>query len=76
MSDLSLFEESLLKDPKQGGYLLVRICVREGGDEEGAGLLRDSTPFQMAASVSILLYLCWLFLFSVLDTTTAADEHF
>ena len=36
MSDLSLFEESLLKDPKQGGYLLVRICVQEGGDEEGA----------------------------------------
>ena len=37
MSDLSLFEEPHLKDPRQGGYILVRICLREGGDEEGAG---------------------------------------
>ena len=38
--------------------------------------MRDSTPFQMATSVSILLYLCLSFPFSVLDTATAVDEHF
>ena len=44
MSGLSLFEEPLLKDPRQGGYLLVRICVQEGGDKEGAGLLEGFNP--------------------------------
>ena len=44
MSDLSLFEEPLLKDPRQGGYLLVSICVQEGGAEEGAGPLEGFNP--------------------------------
>ena len=44
MSDLSLFEEQLLKDPRQRGYLLVRICVREGGDEEGTGPPKGFNP--------------------------------
>ena len=76
MSDLSLFEEPLLKDlDKKVISSLGSVYGKEVMKKE-YDLPRDSTPFQMAASISILLYLCWSFLFSILDTATAADKHF
>ena len=39
-------------------------------------LLRDSTPFQMAALVSNLPYLCLSFLLFELDIVIVVDEHF
>ena len=76
MSDLPLFEESLLNDPNEELISSLRSMYGKEVAKKVQDLLRDSTPFQMETLVSILLYFCWSFLFFVLDTTTAADEHF
>ena len=57
MSDLSLFEELLLKDPNED-VITSLGSVYEKEVTKVQDFLRDSTPFQMAASVSILLYRC------------------
>ena len=76
MLDLSLFEEPLQKDPDKEVISSLGFVYKKEVTKKVHDLLRDSTPFQMAASVSILLYLCWSFLFSILNTVTVVDEHF
>ena len=76
MSDLSLFEESLLKNSDKDVISSLGSVYRNEVMKKVKDILKDSTPFQMTVEVSILLYLYWSFLFSILDTTTAVDEHF
>ena len=76
MSDLLLFKEPLLKDSDSEVISSLGSMYGKEVTKKVQDLLRDSTPFQMAVAVSILLYLCWSFSFFVLDTATATDEHF
>ena len=58
ISDLSLFEEPLLKDLNEEVISSLGSVYGKEVTKKVEDLLRDSTPFQMVASVSILLYLC------------------
>ena len=77
MADLTLFKEPLLKDPKEE---VISGLVSVYGKEvmkKVQDLLRDCTPFQMAA----LEILCLYFLFSIMSlflllTTTVSNKHF
>ena len=70
MADLTMFEELLLKDPEEeviSGLVSVygKVVTKKVQD-----LLRDSTPFQMAATVILCLYFMFSFmsfLFFVVD---------
>ena len=60
MSDLSLFEQPLLKDPNEEVFTsLCEVCGKEAikGVQE---LLKDATPFKMTASLSTFPIRCLL----------------
>ena len=60
MVDLSLFEESLLKDPKEEVVSALGSEYKEAVVKNVLDLLKGSTPFQMATSV--LPFPCLLFI--------------
>ena len=68
MSNFFLFEEPLLKDLDKEVIPSLGFVFKKEVTKKVQDLLRDSTPFQMAVALSILLYLCWSFTFSVIDT--------
>ena len=76
MTDPSLFEEPLLKDPDEEVISLLGFMYGKEVTKNVQDPLKDSAPFQMAASVSIYLYFCWSFQIFVLHTTTVVDELF
>ena len=76
MTDPSLFEESLLKDPDEEVISFLGFMYGKEVTKNVQDPLRDFAPFQMAASVSIYIYFCWSFQIFVLDTTTVVDELF
>ena len=62
MTNLTMFEEPLLKDPEEeliSGMVSVygKVVMKKVQD-----LLRDSTPFQMAATTIHCLYFLFLFM--------------
>ena len=76
LSDRPLFEEPLLNDSDKKVISSLGSMYEKEVTKKVLDLLWDSTPFQMAASVSNLPYLCLLFLLFVLDITIDKDEHF
>ena len=76
MSNSSLFEEPLLKDPDEEVISSLGFVYGKEVTKKVQYLLRDSTPFQMAASVSIFLYFRWSFLLFALDTATGLMSIF
>ena len=52
MMDSSLFKEPLIKDPDEEVISLLGSIYGKEVTKKVQDLLRDSTPFQMAASVS------------------------
>ena len=61
MSDLSLFKELLLKDPDEVVISALRAIYEREAFEGVQELLKDSTPFEIVASVSVLFLLVVLF---------------
>ena len=75
IADQSLIEEPLMSDPNEEaitsfGFVYGKVVTKKVQD-----LLRDSTPFQMAALVSIHSYLCCSFPIFVFDIAIVVDEH-
>ena len=60
MFDLSLFEESLLKDPNEEVLSSLGAVYGEEVVKGVQELLKESTPFEMVASLSTFLFLCFL----------------
>ena len=69
MADLTLFEESMLKDPKKEVMVRLAFVYGQAVTKKVQDLLRDSTPFQMAVSVILcLFFLCAsMFMFVFVD---------
>ena len=76
MANQSLFEEPLLDDLDEEAISSLGSFYEKVVRKKVYDLLRDSTPFQMAALVSIHLYLCCSLPLFVFDIATIVDEHF
>ena len=75
-SDRSLFEEPLLNNLDKEAISSLGSVYRKEVTKKVLDLFKDSTPFQMAASVSNLPYLRLSFLFFVLDIAIVTNEPF
>ena len=60
ISDSSLFKEPLLKDLNMEVIFSLGVVYRKDVTKRMQGLLKDSTPFQMATSVSKFFFFFFL----------------
>ena len=74
-----MFEEPVLKDLEKKVIFRLLSMYRKEVTKKVQDFLRDSTPFQMAASITLRLYFSCSFMsffFFFLLTATGSNEHF